>query len=565
VSALIDILVEVFCAVARAAPAAIPVGAAIGIMFGPLRLAGVDYSKWFSDPGEINEGADHTWIGMMKWTALNSGRLLLGMILAIAILGLLWQNTACRLFDCVCIPWRVDGAPFGFLALLGAAGWRSIPGLLVGIVAAQGAVEIAWRWGLRYSEPRADDTPLARPRTAQLTPRPPAVPHPGRRRLIICCDGTWNFPGQSHETNVVLLLRAIRPVSLGGISQLVHYHVGVGTGNFLDRWVGGGAGVGLSNSVKTCYGFLVDNYRPGDEILLFGFSRGAYVVRSVAGMVGVVGLLRKNEMHRFYEAWDYYALGTARRGDGLLDAIAPHRYRNVEISCLGVWDTVGALGIPGTRICAQAYGFHETQLGSHVRHAFQGLGLDERRGNFQPAVWAPTHADPGQILKQVWFPGVHSNVGGGYDQHGLADTALLWLLSQVEHYDLLDFDIDAITSAIARCEAEFYAEGALQDSRNLFWKAVACPVPRPVCITDDSEKIHASAFDRHDLAPRGDPYASTGRNDWLLARGHRRWNRVPFEETHAFPGPTPGRRLTRIYFAQRSFCDRMVRRMFGAI
>src|SRR5262249_38051574 len=124
----------------------------------------------------------------------------------------------------------------------------------------------------------------------------------------VCCDGTWNSPAMARETNVIQLLRAIQPQTATGLPQISYYHLGVGTGNFVDRMLGGGTGIGLSNSVKACYGFLVDNFRPGDEILLFGFSRGAYVVRSVAGLIGLVGLLRRDEMHRFAEVWDYYTL-----------------------------------------------------------------------------------------------------------------------------------------------------------------------------------------------------------------------------------------------------------------
>src|SRR4029079_14577906 len=100
------------------------------------------------------------------------------------------------------------------------------------------------------------------------------------------------------------------------------------------------------------------------------------------------------------------------------------------------------LGIPGSRFCRDAFAFHETQRGAHVRHAFQALAIDERRGNFQAAIWVPAISPdseanrqalgPQQVLKQMWFPGVHSNVGGGYENHGLSDTAFLWMLSQVE-------------------------------------------------------------------------------------------------------------------------------------
>jgi uncharacterized protein (DUF2235 family) len=461
------------------------------------------------------------------------------------------------------MPWHIGQEPFSLHALSGLTSWWSVAGFAIGIIMAQGAVETAWRWGLRFTEPRADGVQLARQRnTAAPTARP--GPRPDRRRLIICCDGTWNSPGQGRETNVVDLVRSIKPVADDGITQLVHYHLGVGTGNVIDRVFGGGAGVGLSNSVKSCYGFLADNYRAGDEILLFGFSRGAYVVRSVAGMIGCVGLLKKRDMHRFYEAWDYYALSRSKRGDGIPNAIAPDRHENVQIACLGVWDTVGALGIPGTRLCAQTYAFHETQLGEHVRHAFQALAIDERRGNFQPAIWVREHPadDDDRVLEQVWFPGVHTNVGGGYDEHGLSDASLLWMLSRIRQYRLLDFEDTAVVDAVWRYKAERYAEGKLQDSRTLFWKAIACPVPRPICITDASESVHVSALDRRPLAPAGDPYAADRRQAWLEALGTV-CPRSDLEKDPAFVVPDDGHIVTRIFFPNRGYCDRLTRWLFG--
>src|SRR5690349_3944639 len=109
---------------------------------------------------------------------------------------------------------------------------------------------------------------------------------PSRRRLIACCDGTWNTPDRpGHTTNVVRLVRSIRSCSADGISQIVYYHPGVGTGNVVDHWIAGGTGVGLSQNVLSVYAFFVNNYMDGDEIFLFGFSRGAYTARSVAGMM----------------------------------------------------------------------------------------------------------------------------------------------------------------------------------------------------------------------------------------------------------------------------------------
>jgi hypothetical protein len=545
---------------------AIPFGGLLGAIFGPVRLAGVDYSKWYRDPGEIRERDDRSWIGLMKWTAIYTGHRFLVILLVVAVIGPALPYLTYSLPEWL---YAADSrAPFYLLHFFTWWSWAGSAGLIVGIAVAQVVVESMWRFGLRGGADRPLRIRLARQprRPARPTVRAPV---PGRRRLIICCDGTWNSPVQPRETNVVHLLRGIKPVGIVDprptsldatpISQIVHYHLGVGTGNFVDRFLGGGAGIGLSSSVKACYGFLVDNYQLGDEILLFGFSRGAYVVRSVAGMIGVVGLLRKEEMFRFVEAWDYYALPEPKRNSKVLDCIAPQRHRDVEIRCLGVWDTVGALGIPGTRLCSSAYAFHETGLGGHVRYAFQALALDERRGNFQPAVWVKRIHDPDQLLEQVWFPGVHSDIGGGYHEHGLSDATLLWMLSRLQDNGLIDFEPQSIDDPIARFYAEPYATGVLHNSRTMKWKIIACPVPRPVGITDESEKVHISAFNR------GDFYATGRRRDWLNTLPRTKVLQASqFEQNHAFRGASPGTAVRPIVTPRRGVCDWVVRRLFGA-
>ena len=234
-------------------------------------------------------------------------------------------------------------------------------------------------------------------------PKPGAV-----RRLVVCCDGTWNWPDQrGGETNVIRLVRAIKP-NAGGVTQIVRYHMGVGTGNIIDRWIAGGTGLQLSNNVREAYGFIADNYRPGDEIFLFGFSQGAYTARSLAGLIGRVGVLQKYEMERFIDVWEYYT--EHNPPPGYLDERVPDRHKpqHLNIKCIGVWDTVGALGIPGSRFCAQNYRFHTVALDPNIHYAFQALAIDERRGNFQPAIWRRNPSAPNQILEQVWFPGAHS-------------------------------------------------------------------------------------------------------------------------------------------------------------
>jgi len=267
------------------------------------------------------------------------------------------------------------------------------------------------------------------------------------KRLIVCCDGTWNDTDSGDSfTNVARLGWAIAAKDTRGpeeIPQIVYYHSGVGTGDAFDRALGGGAGVGLSRNVRDAYAFLANNYCDGDEVFLFGFSRGAYTARSIGGVIGYAGLLHKKDMDRFAVLWEGYRL---RGKQGQVDPRPqfPDRHSPVRIKCIGVWDTVGSLGIPGNvdQAFTSFYEFHDTGLGAHVDNAFHALGLDEARKDFQPTLWQqdPAAKANGQVLQQVWFAGAHSNVGGGYDEHGLSDITLAWMAGQVA--DLLAIDVD---------------------------------------------------------------------------------------------------------------------------
>jgi uncharacterized protein (DUF2235 family) len=294
------------------------------------------------------------------------------------------------------------------------------------------------------------------------------------RRLIVCCDGTWNradWEGGS-ATNVIRMARCIKPVAApstpGGqaISQIVYYHPGVGTGNRIDKMLGGALGIGVAQNVRDAYAFLVNNYEPDDEIFLFGFSRGAFTARVLSGLIRVLGLLSKWEMGSFPDAWSYYRLSDQERDAhrAEFDRLFPDR-RAVQVQCIAVWDTVSALGLAENRItgkwqpCASEYRFLRGELGAHVNYAFQALAIDEHRGPFLPQIWHQMDpAPPGQLLKQMWFVGVHSDIGGGYAKHGRSDVALLWIASELIAHGLLDLDID-------RLGAEFDRETAYGTAR----------------------------------------------------------------------------------------------------
>lgn len=263
------------------------------------------------------------------------------------------------------------------------------------------------------------------------------------KRIVVCSDGTWNTPSQKNPTNVVKVARAILPRDPDGVEQVVFYDAGVGTGGLVDRITGGGLGKGLEQNIEDNYRFLVHNFVPGDTIYLLGFSRGAYTARSTAGLIRNSGILRKEHAGRIGEALDLYRSRSIEPKSSQAEEFR-QRYSHVTgIEFIGVWDTVGALGIPDagplTRWLGRrrgAHAFHDTALSSTVGNAFHAVSIDERRKAFRPTLWDETKQVEGQRLEQVWFAGVHSDVGGGYGDDRLADVALAWMLDRAEECDL---------------------------------------------------------------------------------------------------------------------------------
>jgi len=264
--------------------------------------------------------------------------------------------------------------------------------------------------------------------------------------------------------------------------------------------VQGAIGLGLSRNVRDAYAFLAHNYCDGDEIFLFGFSRGAYTVRSVAGLIGWAGLLHKRDMDLFSALWEGYR---RKQEPGFPDARAqfPDRHRKVPVRCIGVWDTVGSLGIPGNldEGFARFYNFHDTELGPHVAHAYQALALDERRVDFTPAIWFQSPAAPAsQVLRQMWFAGAHSDIGGGYGEHGLSDAALAWMAGQVDPILAIDEDYLALRQDRRSC----WGLGAVHDSATGAFAFRPKAPRRPFTTTGrTNEAVHQSVAMR--LAPEG--------------------------------------------------------------
>ena len=305
------------------------------------------------------------------------------------------------------------------------------------------------------------------------------------KNIGIFCDGTWQHIDQKNPTNVALLAQAVMSrVGVEGqdVGQFVYYDDGVGVSEGVlgagTQLLGGALGKGLDHKITRAYEILSLNYDPGDRVFIFGFSRGAYTARSLAGLIRWLGILRRQHVGFSEQAMSIYRDRPPKAKDPTqqqkdLDvftaktqafravhshAAAPftgaHGYVDGKASSLtpasdctwiqyvGVFDTVGSLGVPSNIPFAaevnQQYRFYDTSLSAMVRSARHAVSIDERRNTFQPALWdniAALNTNAGadamsyerRPYQQVWFPGGHGSVGGGSDDGGISLPALLWI------------------------------------------------------------------------------------------------------------------------------------------
>lgn len=265
-----------------------------------------------------------------------------------------------------------------------------------------------------------------------------------KKRLVFNFDGTWNRLDAVCPTNVVLTAESVLPLDSEGVAQVNYYHQGVGTGRW-DHFRGGVFGIGLTDNLADAYRYLIFNYTPGDDIFVFGFSRGAFTARSFVGLLRNCGILARCHADRvgqaigLYRSRDPNSAPWGARAEEFRNAYVPDPIP--EIAYLGVWDTVGALGMPNyygiAHLFNRGFQFHDTDLSNKVRSARHAVAIDETRRDFVPSLWSgfdemnqaakmsPTAPDA--PYQQKWFPGVHCAVGGGGDYRGLSDEALEWV------------------------------------------------------------------------------------------------------------------------------------------
>lgn len=332
------------------------------------------------------------------------------------------------------------------------------------------------------------------------------------RNLVFCTDGTWNKPDQQDRdrvvpSNVAKVCRAVSGKTNNDVEQLVYYDTGVGTeGNLFDRIMGGAFGVGLFENVKQAYKVLAKNYQEEDKLFIFGFSRGAYTARSLASLIGLCGIPdpNKNDVDETIKlAYKIYRMNPKKKKSEREKTAKKHveeyTHINKEVWFIGVWDTVGSLGIPlklFNWIARSKHRFHDTTLGSHIKRAYHAIAIDERRKPFLPTLWLTENISPEQTVEQVWFPGVHSNVGGGYVDAGLSDRALLWMCLKARDAGL------GFNEAYINRRVDPNYHGEVRNSMNILYKIFG-PAPREIGIKNGKyagEMIHYTAERRFEHA-----------------------------------------------------------------
>lgn len=362
---------------------------------------------------------------------------------------------------------------------------------------------------------------------------------PAARRVALFIDGTWNT--RNDATNVWRMYSLCARTGADGKAQVPYYNVGLGTERG-EKWKGGIFGYGFDAALIDSYEWLIENYNPGDEIFLFGFSRGAYTARSLAGLISRCGLLQAGAPLSVKQVYQRYhrgrSLPTIRdlleaAQDGKRDFTLEERWiikysMPIPIKFIGVWDTVGALGNPFSFIPGRhTYHFLDTNLRVSNDFAFQAIALDEHRKAFAPTLWthwvpksgSSTPERPLSQVEQRWFVGAHANVGGSVENDLLPQLPLKWMMEKASSHGLtfrraVELDGDVNISPVEDSFADF-AYGAykiLMLGRPFYREIGAAPVDHPHTVENTiNETIDASVFERWRSNPS---YRPQNLQDW---------------------------------------------------
>ncbi len=279
------------------------------------------------------------------------------------------------------------------------------------------------------------------------------------KNIVVCCDGTRaQYGRECDNTNVIRLFERLGP---DGNQQISYYDPGVGThstlrstvGRILERADMSVSGSGVTTNVQEAYRYLMDIYEGGDRVYLFGYSRGAYTVRRLAGMLHKCGLLTRGSNNLIPYATKIYNGKDERTAAGFKSSFS----RECKPYFIGVWDTVASVG----RIRREYFPDH--RLNHDVTYGFQALSVDENRSLFRVARWDEDDVPEGQTIEQVWFPGCHADVGGQMACRRISDISLEWMLRNAESRSLVlrqDWREDLRPDPL----------GKIKPSRRHFWR-----------------------------------------------------------------------------------------------
>lgn len=295
------------------------------------------------------------------------------------------------------------------------------------------------------------------------------------KNIIVFSDGTGQEGGEGPDTNIYKLFKMLENRTE---RQVAFYDRGLGTG--WRKITGNIGGMGISDNILECYHFIFENYQAGDKLFLFGFSRGATTVRSLSSFIHLFGILPKSRPELIKRAWKIYKIReTAEQKQQRASQFAEKRHHTMwaKIDCLAVWDTVAALGIPirpisliMDRLPFFHHRFHNLFLSESVKCAYHAVAIDDERKTFHPVLWETATEEArdriekkSQKIKQMWFCGMHTDVGGGYAEDGLSDIPLVWMIQQaVQNHGLLIYPRHKIA-------LKPDANALMHDSRGKFW------------------------------------------------------------------------------------------------
>jgi uncharacterized protein (DUF2235 family) len=360
---------------------------------------------------------------------------------------------------------------------------------------------------------------------------------PDVKRIALFLDGTWN--NVNDNTNVWRM----KSLCTKSAEQIVYYSAGVGTQSG-EKLSGGMFGVGINDEITDAYEWLVENYEDNAQVFIFGFSRGAFTARSLAGFISKCGLLKPGSPVSLTQMFERYRKGTATSvlklentadtGLSQEDQWIKKYSRPIPIWFQGVWDTVGALGVPlplVPNVSRSDFAFLETDLRINDTHAYHALAIDEHRPAFAPTLWVKTTPKEGATfpprdlfhVEQRWFVGAHANVGGGYENDILAQVPLLWLMKKAEDHGLLfnnevvlDGDENACPIHDSLAEMAHGVYEVLTLGKRLYRTIGMEPEDTGTAIkTTINETIDASVFDRWRFDPA---YRPQNLQDWATRR-----------------------------------------------